>query len=97
MEEKEVKEGAKAPEKMSYEQLENIAHQMSEQARNLYAKNQQLSKALEEANTSNFFRRLDSLWTVITSDTPYITEEFKIKCGQEFMDMMTPAEPEDKE
>ena len=82
-------------EKMSYEQLENVAHQMSEQSRNLYIQNQELGKKLEECNLQNFFRRLEYLWTIINSDTKYITEEFKIKCGNEFMEMMTV--PEQKE
>lgn len=82
-------------EKMSYEQLENVAHQMSEQSRNLYLQNQELGKKLEECNLQNFFRRLEYLWTIINSDTKYITEEFKTKCGNEFMEMMTV--PEQKE
>lgn len=97
MEGKEIKmEPKAAPEKMSYEQLENVAHQMSEQARKLYEQNQKLSKALEEAGNANFFRRLEYLWTVINSETVYITEDFKIKCGKEFMDMMTPEEPKEE-
>lgn len=86
-----------APEKISYEQLENAAHQLSEQSRNLYVKNQQLIQKLQEANLTNFFKRLDWLWTIINSTTPYITEEFKQKCGEEFMNNMTPPEEEDKE
>ena len=31
------------PQKMSYEQLENIAHQLSEQAKQLYARLQEVS------------------------------------------------------
>lgn len=84
-------------EKMSYEQLENVAHQMSEQSRNLYTQNQQLAKKLEECNLQNFFRRLEYLWTIINSDTKYITEEFKIKCGNEFMEMMTVPEQQESD
>jgi hypothetical protein len=42
MEEKKLRIEPKqqVPEKMSYEQLENVAHQMSEQSRNLYNQNQ---------------------------------------------------------
>lgn len=90
MEEKEVKKETR--EKMTYEQLENVAHQLSEQAKNLHNKNQQLIKALEEANTANYYRRLDALWAVITSDTAFLSREFKIKCGEEVMAMMTPPE-----
>ena len=98
MEEKKLRiEPKEAPEKMSYEQLENVAHQMSEQSRNLYHQNQQLAKKLEESNLQNFFRRLEYLWTIINSNTPYITEEFKVKCGQEFMDSMTLSEEQKEE
>ena len=38
------------PEKMSYEQLENIAHQLSEQAKQLYMK-------LQAANMGNMFKQ----------------------------------------
>lgn len=86
--EKEVK-------KMTYSELENVAHQMSEQSRNLYMQNQQLIQKLQEANLSNFFKRLDWLWAIINSTTPYITEEFKQKCGEEFMNNMTLSPEED--
>lgn len=83
-------------EKMSYEQLENTAHQLSEQSRNLYMQNQKLMQKLQESNLSNFFKRLEWLWTIINSNTPYVTEEFKQKCGEEFMYNMTLA-PESEE
>ena len=79
-------------EKMTYEQLENIAHQMSEQSRSLYAQNQQLGKALEESNMNNFFKKLDYLWAIIHSDSKYLSEEFKAESGKEFMEMMTTKE-----
>ena len=56
MEEKEVK--APNSEKLSYEQLENVAHQLSEQNRQLYAK-------LQEMQVSNMFKRLDYLFKVV--------------------------------
>ena len=45
-------------EKMSYEELENIAHQLSEQSRVLMQK-------LQEANMGNMFKRLDYLFKII--------------------------------
>lgn len=84
-------------EKMSYEQLENIAHQLSEQGRTLNAQNQKLIKALEEANMTNYFKRLDYLWAVIHSESKYLSEDFKSKCGTEFETMMTPEESDNKE
>ena len=38
------------PEKLSYEQLENVAHQLSEQARQLYSQ-------LQKSNTTNMFKQ----------------------------------------
>lgn len=94
---KEMKIASKneAKEKMSYEQLENIAHQMSEQSKQLYTQNQQLARALEAAEMSNFFKKLDYLWNIIHSESPYLTEEFKIKCGEEFMEAMSSKEAEE--
>lgn len=94
MEEKRTNDAATAQSKLSYEQLENTAHQLSEQCRQLYNQNKQLSSALEAANTANFFKKLDYLWLVITKDTEYLSRDFKIKCGEEFMALMTP-EPEE--
>jgi hypothetical protein len=88
--------GEETKKKLSYEELENVAHQMSEQSRNLYAKNQQLAKALEENNMNNYFKRLDYLWAIIHSGSGYITEEFKVKCGKEFMEMLTTEEPKEE-
>lgn len=89
-----IKGDKDAPEvrKLSYEELENTAHQLSEQSRQLYMQNQKLSKALQESNLTNFYERLKWLWTVITSTTPYISEDFKQKCGAEFELLM--AQPE---
>ena len=83
--------------KLSYEELENTAHQLSEQSRQLYMQNQKLSKALQESNLTNFYERLKWLWTVITSTTPYISEDFKQKCGAEFELLMAQPEQESNE
>ena len=60
--------GEKPPkkEKMSYEELENIAHQLSEQSRVLIQK-------LQDANMTNAFKRLDYLFKVI--DMAHMFEE----------------------
>lgn len=92
---KENVEEKELPKKLTYEELTNAAHQLSEQSRNLYLQNKQLKQRLQEANLDNFFKRLDWLWNIINSETPYITEEFKVKCGEEFMALMT--SPEEKE
>lgn len=74
------------PEKMSYEQLENIAHQLSEQSRQLYAK-------LQEVNMANVFKRLDYLFKVI-ENAHVFNEGFVTKCIAEIEDLMTIPESE---
>lgn len=68
-EEKNVKEGIDTnnnvvKEKMSYEELSNVAHQLSEQAKILYTK-------LQEANMTNAFKRLDYLFKVLENSKLY--------------------------
>ena len=78
------------PEKMSYEQLENIAHQLSEQAKQLYMK-------LQAANMSNMFKRLDYLFKVVENGHMF-KQDFLEKCIAEIEELMTvPEEPENSE
>ena len=79
---------ATRPEKMSYEQLENIAHQLSDQAKQLYAK-------LQEANMVNMFKRLDYLFKVVENAHAF-NEEFVAKCVSEIEDLMTVPETEEE-
>lgn len=79
MEEKEVK--APNPEKLSYEQLENVAHQLSEQNRQLYAK-------LQEMQVSNMFKRLDYLFKVV-ENTGVFSIDFHTRCVEEIESLMT--------
>lgn len=82
-----VKE-TKRPEKMSYEQLENIAHQLSEQAKQLYAK-------LQDANLNNMFKRLDYLFKVVENGNVF-SKDFFEKCVSEVEEIMAVPE-ENKE
>lgn len=59
-----------AEKKFTYEQLEAIANQLSEQ-------NQQLFAKLKEASMANLFKRLDYLFKVL---------EFKENFAQEFVE-----------
>ena len=79
---------AARPEKMSYEQLENIAHQLSNQAKQLYAK-------LQEANMVNMFKRLDYLFKVVENAHAF-NEAFVAKCVAEIEDLMTVPETEEE-
>lgn len=71
----------KKVEKLSYEQLENVCHQLSEQSRNLYQK-------LQEANMTNAFKRLDYLFAVLTNKDIFPTE-FVEKTVNEVMMALT--------
>lgn len=77
------------PEKLSYEQLENVCHQLSEQSRNLYSK-------LQEANMTNAFRRLDYLFAVLSNRDAF-SEDFVKKVVDEIVTAMTVAEDENTE
>lgn len=79
---------AERPGKMSYEQLENVAHQLSEQAKQLYTQ-------LQNANMSNMFKRLDYLFKVV-ENSHIFKLDFVNKCINEIEDFMTiPEETED--
>ena len=81
---------AARPEKMSYEQLENVAHQLSEQAKQLYAQ-------LQAANMTNMFKRLDYLFKVVENGHVF-NQEFLNKCVAEIEEHITiPEEVEETE
>ena len=80
------------PEKLSYEQLENVAHQLSEQTKQLYMK-------LQAANMSNMFKRLDYLFKVVENGHMF-KQDFLEKCIAEIEEIMTvpeETEEDDKE
>lgn len=83
-----TREESAKPAQMSYEQLENVAHQLSNQTKQLYAK-------LQEANMFNTFKRLDYLFKVI-EDAHAFNEEFVSKCVTEVEDLMTISDTEEK-
>jgi hypothetical protein len=62
-------------EKLSYEQLENVAHQLSQQNREMYQK-------LQQFENQAFYKRLDYLFMVIQSDFIF-EDEFVQECAQE--------------
>ena len=80
------------PEKMSYEQLEQVAHQLSEQARQLYSQ-------LQKSNMTNMFKRLDYLFKVVENGHMF-KQDFLEKCIAEIEELMTvpeEVEEDDKE
>ena len=85
----EMKSQVQRPEKMSYEQLENVAHQLSEQNRQLFAK-------LQELNMANMFKRLDYLFKVV-ENTGVFSIDFHTRCVEEIESLMTiPEEPQEE-
>lgn len=86
----EMKPQVQRPEKMSYEQLENVAHQLSEQNRQLFAK-------LQELNMANMFKRLDYLFKVIENGHMF-KQDFLEKCVAEIESIITiPKQEEESE
>lgn len=81
--------------KFTYEQLEQIATNLSSQV-------QQLSVKLQETNMFNMFKRLDYCFKVLevaqNQKTDLLKEEFVKKCANEIQELMTvPEELETKE
>ena len=76
----EENKGNKEVKKLSYEQLEQIANQYSEQARQLYLK-------LQEANMTNMFKRMDYLFKVIENNKVF-SSNFVEKCINELEELM---------
>lgn len=86
----EMKPQVQRPEKISYEQLENVAHQLSEQNRQLFAK-------LQELNMANMFKRLDYLFKVIENGHMF-KQDFLEKCIAEIESLITiPKQEEESE
>lgn len=65
--------------KLSYEELENYLHQLSEQSR-------VLMQRLQEANMTNMFKRLDYLFKVLELENiELFPEDFVQECIDEIM------------
>ena len=91
MEEKKTKTVEMNPQnekKYSYEELNNIAGQLSQQ-------NQQLYQQLQRANMTNMFKRLDYLFKVIENGAMF-SSAFTDKCIKEIEDSMTIEEEIDE-
>ena len=91
----EVREMGEAKNKLSYEELENVCHQLSAQAQQLNVQNQQLRKMIEEANLTNLYKRLDYLFAVIDKDNAYLSHNFKVQCAVEIENLMATPEQEE--
>ena len=74
--------------KLSYEELENVAHQLSEQSRQLYAK-------LQQVELEKVYKRLDYLFKVMEFPTLF-NDSFVETCAKEIEEIMTISEEETK-
>ena len=79
----------KETKKLSYEDLENLCHQLSDQSQTLYRK-------LQEANMTNMFKRLDYLFAVVENKDAF-PEDFVKKTIDEIVVSMTIPEAEKEE
>ena len=85
---------AEQPKRFTYEQLEQIAGNLSTQV-------QQLSARLQEANMFNMFKRLDYCFKVLevapTLSAAIFSPDFVKRCAKEIEDLMTPPAPVEEE
>ena len=73
--------------KLSYEELQRVAMQLSEQAKALY-------KRVQELELTNMFKRLDYLFKVIENKSSFPIE-FSTKCANEIQSIIDSVEEED--
>ena len=74
---------------LSYDELKNVAGQLSQQ-------NQQLNMMLQQANMTNMFKRMDYLFKVLELQHCF-DSEFVITCSDEIKDLMTPPVEDEAE
>lgn len=98
MEEKKVtkkEETRREVKKLSYEELENAAKQITAQAQNVARENQQLRTALQQASLTNMYTELNFKFKVLELASAF-SPEFVDKCVKSIEEIMTPA-PEEEE
>ena len=93
MEEKEIKKEVK---KLSYEELENAAKQITAQAQSVARENQQLRAALQQATMSNMYTELNFKFKVVEFASAF-TPEFVDRCVKSIEETMTPQKEEKEE
>ena len=74
---------------LSYDELKNVAGQLSQQ-------NQQLNMMLQQANMTNMFKRMDYLFNILELKDCFDTE-FVITCSDEIKELMTPPVEQEEE
>ena len=74
---------------LSYDELKNVAGQLSQQ-------NQQLNMMLQQANMTNIFKRMDYLFKILELKDCF-DSEFVITCPDEIKELMTPPVEQEEE
>jgi hypothetical protein len=90
-----VNQEVREEKKLSYEELEQAAQNLSAQYQNVLAKFKELAAKHQELMQNNYFVRLEWLYRVINSDK--FPEEFIDQCTKEFITLMTPEEEDNKD
>ncbi len=85
----EVKKVTPETQKLTYEQLEQIAHQLSDRCN-------KLQKALQEANMTNIFKRIEFLFKVLACGD-HFDPAFVSKSAEEIQLLMTIPEEDTKD
>ena len=80
---------AATEQRLSYEQLVNVANQLSQQNRELYQR-------LQTVTLENMFKRLEYLFKVLDA-SHHFDDEFVIKCSDEIVNIMTIPQEETPE
>lgn len=88
MSKKATVEEAPKQKKLSYEELENIANQLSNQAKTMYDQ-------LQKANLENMFKRIDFLFKVVENQLAF-DDTFIEKCTKEIESLLTLPEKEEQ-
>ena len=90
---KEVKKEVKknAVKKLSYEELENVAKQISAQAEAIVKENQQLKAALQQVQLDNVYKELELKFKALEYGD-FFSPNFIDTCIQSIEEIMTPAE-----
>lgn len=81
--------------KLTYEQLENAAKQISVQAEAMYKENMQLKQSLQQATMANVYTELNFRFKVLEYKD-FFSKEFVDTCVKIIETTMTPA-PEEEE
>lgn len=93
MEDNKIKNGESK--KLTYEQLNQAAQQISQQAEALYKENQQLKQALTRASIQNGYTELSFKFKVVENSTMF-PKEFVERIIAEIVDTMTATNEDQK-